>query len=154
MRRGTLSSTPMFPKWNRSAAATGYLDIGSVKTIGDICTMSAGIDASTTPAESVRWFTAVVVSFAFVVGAVVLEVIGGLHANSAVPDWAELVPIAWPTPARVLWWLTVATAAGIFRLGLHRLGFRQRPFVVVASVGPFVVFAIGIASGSSWSTWH
>lgn len=116
--------------------------------------MHTGIDDSTTPGQSVRWFTAVVVSFVFVVGAVVLEVIGGLHANSTVPDWAELVPIAWPAPARVVWWMTVAAAAGVFRLGLHRLGFRQRTFVVVASVGPFVAFALGIASGSGWSTWH
>lgn len=116
--------------------------------------MTAGIDASTSPAQSVRWFVAVVAAFSFVVGAVVLEVIGGLHANSTVPDWAELVPIAWPAPARVLWWLTVAAAAGLFRLGLHRLGFPQRLLVVVASVAPFVAFAVGIASGSSWSTWH
>lgn len=116
--------------------------------------MTAGIDASTTPSQSVRWFAAVVGSFLFVVGAVVLEVIGGVNANSTVPEWAELVPIAWPAPARVVWWLTVAAAAGLFRLGLHRLGFPQRFAVVAASVAPFVAFAVGIASGSSWSTWH
>lgn len=116
--------------------------------------MTAGIDASTTPAQSVRWFSVVLASFAFVIAAIVLEVIGGLHANSTVPEWAELVPIAWPAPLRVLWWLTVASAAGLFRLGLHRLGFRQRPLVVLTSIIPFVAFAIGIATGSSWSTWH
>lgn len=68
--------------------------------------------------------------------------------------WAFTVPIAWPAPARVIWWLAVAGAAGLFRLGLHRLGFGQRLLIVVASIGPFVAFAIGIATGSSWSTWH
>ena len=75
--------------------------------------MSTGIDASTTPGQSVRWFVAVVGSFVFVAG-----------------------------------------AAGLFRLGLQRLGFRQRLLVVMASIGPFVAFAVGIATGSSWSTWH
>lgn len=70
------------------------------------------------------------------------------------PDWAEIVPIGWPQPARIAWWIAVAAAAGGFRLGAHRLGFRQRPLVVALSVVPFLVFAFGIAIGAGWSTWH
>ncbi len=87
--------------------------------------------------------------------AVVLEVIGGAGANSAVPAWAKyVVPLAWPQPLRVLWWLLVAGAALGFRIALHRLGFRQRRVVVAASVLPFVVFAAGIAFSADWATWH
>ncbi len=49
---------------------------------------------------------------AFVLFAVVLEVLSGQAANSKNPGWAyRLVPLAWPPPARVLWWLLVAVAA-------------------------------------------
>lgn len=71
-----------------------------------------------------------------------------------VPAWAHIVPIAWPTAGRVAWWVTVACAAGLFRLAAQRLGHRQRPVVVVASVVPFLVFAAGIAIGAEWATWH
>lgn len=91
---------------------------------------------------------------AFVVVAIVLEVLGGSLANSPVPSWAHVVPLTWPPAARVAWWLAVAVAAGSFRLGLHRLGMSQRPLIVVASVVPFVVFAGGIAVGAEFSTWH
>jgi hypothetical protein len=36
----------------------------------------------------------------------------------------------------------------------HRLGLRQRPVVVAASVLPFLVFTGGIAAGADWATWH
>jgi hypothetical protein len=100
------------------------------------------------------WLLAVVMSIAFVALAVVLEVLGGSFANSPVPDWAHVVPIAWPSGLRVLWWTAVAAAAGLFRLGLHRLSLRQRPIVVAASVLPFLAFAAGIAAGADWATWH
>lgn len=91
----------------------------------------------------------------FVLLAVAGEVLGGLGANSPAPAWAEIVvPLAWPRPLRILWWLAVAAAAGGFRLGLHRLGMPQRRWVVVASVAPFLIFAAGIAAGTSWATWH
>lgn len=92
---------------------------------------------------------------ALVAAALVLEVLGGMAANSTVPAWATYaVPLAWPQPLRVLWWLVVAGAALGFRVALHRLGFRQRRMVVTASVVPFVVFAAGIAVGADWATWH
>lgn len=91
----------------------------------------------------------------FVGLAVASEVVAGAAANSPVPPWAEhVVPLAWPRPLRALWWVAVAVAAFGFRASLHRLGFRQRPFVVVVSVAPFVVFALGVALGASWATWH
>lgn len=92
---------------------------------------------------------------AFVLLAVVLEVVGGMGANSPVPAWAQWVfPLAWPEPVRVVWWLGVAGVAAVFRLMLSRAGVRQRRSVVVLSVAPFVVFAAGIATGAEWATWH
>lgn len=92
---------------------------------------------------------------AFVGLAVVLEVVSGRAANSPVPAWAdEVAPLGWARPLRVVWWLVVATAALGFRAALHRLGFRQRPVVVVLSVAPFMVFAAGVALGADWATWH
>lgn len=91
----------------------------------------------------------------FVLGAIAAEVVGGEYANSRVPAWAERVfPITWPQPVRVAWWLAVAGAALGYRVLLHRIGLRQRAWVVVASVVPFVVFAGGVAAGADWATWH
>lgn len=106
------------------------------------------------PPHAGAWLALVVVGAVFVILAVVLEVLGGSFANSPLPAWAEFVPLSWPQAARVVWWFAVASAAGGFRLGLHRLGIPQRPVVVAASVIPFLMFATGIALGASWSTWH
>lgn len=97
---------------------------------------------------------ALVASVVTVGSAVALEVLGGSFANSPVGSGSELVPLTWPQPARVAWWLLVAGAAGLARLSLHRIGIRQRPVVVVASVIPFIVFAGGVAAGAEWATWH
>lgn len=106
------------------------------------------------PEHATAWFVLAAGSAGFVLLAVALELLAGSFANSPVPGWAELVPLAWPRPLRVLWWTTVAVAAAGFRLGLHRLGFRQRAPVVLASVVPFVAFAAGVAAGAGWATWH
>lgn len=90
----------------------------------------------------------------FVLGAVMLEVLAGTAANSAVPEWAHLVPATWPRPARVSWWLAVAGAGGLYRLCLHRLGLRPNRLVTLATVAPFLLFALGIAIGSEWTAWH
>ncbi len=100
------------------------------------------------------WLLAAALSALFVLLAVGLEVMGGLNANSPLPSWAKVVPIAWPPAARVAWWVTVAAAAGLFRLALHRLGFRQRAWLVIASIVPFLIFAAGVAGGADWATWH
>lgn len=86
--------------------------------------------------------------------AVGLEVLGGQYANSDVPGWASLVPLSWPQAARAVWWTVVAAAAGGFRLGLARLGLPQRPLAVGLTVAPFALFALGVATGSSATTWH
>ena len=111
-------------------------------------------DAAIVPPRAGLWLVAMFGGAAFVVVAIVLEVVGGSFANSPVPSWAQIVPLTWPPAARVVWWLAVAGAAGSFRLGLHRLGMPQRPVIVLASVVPFVVFAGGIAVGAEFSTWH
>lgn len=91
----------------------------------------------------------------FVIGAVVLEALGGAAANSPAPAWAEgLVPITWSAPARVGWWLAVAAAAAGYRVLLGRVGIRPRRWVTVLTVVPFVAFAAGIAVGVDWATWH
>lgn len=91
----------------------------------------------------------------FVVAAVSLEVMSSLAANSPVPAWADqVVPLAWPQPARVAWWLTVAGAMYAFRFLLGRAGMPQRRLIVVLSVAPFVIFAAGVAGGADWATWH
>lgn len=91
----------------------------------------------------------------FVLVAVAFEVVGGLGANSPAPAWAErVVPLAWPQPARVGWWLAVAGAAAAFRVLLGRAGFPQRRAVTVISVVPFLLFAFGVATGADWATWH
>lgn len=100
------------------------------------------------------WLVALPASAALVVVAVVLEITGGANANSPVPGWAHLVPLAWPQWVRVLWWILVAAAAATFRAGLRRVGLPARRGVDVVAVGPFLAFAAGIAAGADWATWH
>lgn len=92
----------------------------------------------------------------FTVLAVVLEIAAGMLANSPAPGWADtgLVPLAWPRLARVAWWVAVAAAMATFHGSLHRLGLGQGRFLAVASVAPFLVFAAGVATAQSWSTFH
>jgi hypothetical protein len=90
----------------------------------------------------------------FSAGAVILEVISGQYANSAVPGWARWVPLAWPQPLRVAWWLAVAAGAAGFRWSLHRIGLRPSRVVTVGTVVPFLAFAAGIGTGADWATWH
>ncbi len=91
----------------------------------------------------------------FVLLAVALELVGSAWANSPAPSWAHvLVPLAWPAPARVVWWLLVAGAAGTFHVGVARSGHGGRPVIGWLTVALFVGFAIGIALGAEWATWH
>ncbi len=92
---------------------------------------------------------------AFVLAAGVLEVVGGYGANSPSPSWAKAVfPIGWPQAVRVGWWLTVALAAFGYRTYLGRAGFRTRRPVTALVVVPFMIFAVGVAVGAEWATWH
>lgn len=89
-----------------------------------------------------------------VLAAILLEMVSGSWANSPAPGWAEWVaPLAWPAPVRALWWLLVAGAAAGYHRGLALAG-RPRPVLAVLTVGAFVAFAAGIATGASWATWH
>ncbi|GAC1610150.1 MAG: hypothetical protein NVS3B26_15380 [Mycobacteriales bacterium] len=92
---------------------------------------------------------------ALVLLAVGLEFASGQAANS--PEdarYANFVPLGWPQPVRVLWWLLIAGAAASHRLLLDtRLGVRRRVLAALAAT-PFALFALGIAFGASWSTWH
>lgn len=112
----------------------------------------AGVDAA--DGAGTWWLVVGGAAALLVMAAVGLELVGGLNANSPLPAWAEVAPIAWPPAARVVWWGAVAAAAGLFRLSLHRCGLRQRPALVVLSVLPFMVFAAGVAIGADWATWH
>lgn len=91
-----------------------------------------------------------------VLAGVVLEMLAGQAANSPEPDWVErLVPLAWPRPARVGWWLLIAAAAGAHRLLWDRCAGRSLRWVVAAVfAAPFLVFAGGIGAGASWATFH
>jgi hypothetical protein len=110
--------------------------------------------APAAPRSQARWLLVAATSAVVVLGAVVLEVVAGSGANSPAPAWAWAFPLAGPQAARVAWRSAVAVAAGAFRLALVRLGIRQHPVIVVASVLPFLIFAARIATGASWSTWH
>lgn len=91
----------------------------------------------------------------FVAAAIGLEVLGGQYANSEVPSWAEtLVPIAWPGPLRVAWWLAVSAAAFGYRAAESRAGIRRHPVTVGLSIAPFAIFAVGVAFEAPWATWH
>ncbi len=94
-------------------------------------------------------------ALAFVFFAVALELGAAQFANSRVPALAEtLTPLAWPQAARALWWLAVAAAATVFRYGEWRAGVARSRLVVAASVVPFFVFALGVALGAEFATWH
>ncbi|MDP9403142.1 MAG: hypothetical protein M3P85_07350 [Actinomycetota bacterium] len=111
------------------------------------------MEASAHRAAQLGWLAAGCLVFA--VAAVATEVTAGAASAGVAPSWAGLlVPLSWPVPARVIWWLAVAGAGIVFRLALHSLGFRQRPTLVALSTIPFVVFAAGIATGADWATWH
>ncbi len=90
----------------------------------------------------------------FVLMAVVLELVASAWANSPAPAWAgRVMPLGWPTAARVVWWLVVAAATGVFHVGAARAG-EPHPVIAVVTVGMFVGFAVGIGFGAEWATWH
>lgn len=100
------------------------------------------------------WLLVLVGAPLFVIAAVALEITGGLNANSPVPSWAHVVPIAWPQWARVLWWSAVAISAASFRMGLRRAGLRTTRAGDAVAITPFLGLAIGVLMGAEWATWH
>jgi len=93
-------------------------------------------------------------SLLFAATAIVLEVLAGEGATSSTSAAPWFVPLTWPPPVRVVWWLAVAGSAAAFRISLRRLELPTRRSVDVATVTPFLLFAGGIAFGSDWTTWH
>ena len=91
----------------------------------------------------------------FALLAVALELLGSAYANSPSPGWAQTaIPLAWAPGFRVVWWLAVAGGVGAYHLGRYRAEGVARPVIAVLSVGAFVGFAVGIAFGAEWATWH
>lgn len=92
---------------------------------------------------------------AFVIGAVLLEMLSGQGANSPITSRFEsAVPLGWPAPLRVLWWLAVAAAAVAHRALLHPSRNLRNRVLATAVASPFVAFAVGIGVGADWATWH
>jgi len=92
---------------------------------------------------------------AFVLLAIALEVSAGGAANSPEPGWVERVaPLGWPQPARVAWWTIVGVAAWRARTRLDRFYGREPSRYALLFAAPYAIFAVGIAFGASWSTWH
>ena len=88
-------------------------------------------------------------------GALVLEYAGSLFGQGVTtgyPGW--LITGAWPTWARVAWWLIAAAGALIVTRGLARANGRRGWVVSVVVTAPFVGFAAGVAAGTEWSAWH
>lgn len=91
----------------------------------------------------------------FVLAAIAVEVLAGQAANSPEPATLEhLVPLGWPQPARVLWWLGVAAAGAGHRILLDRAAGERRWLGPALLAAPFAIFAVGVGLGTSWSTWH
>lgn len=108
-----------------------------------------------TDAPSSRRLLASIACVVLVLLAIALEVASGQGANS--PETARFspfVPLSWPQPARAVWWVLVAAAAGGQRLLLDPGPGRRRWVLAGVCAMPFVVFAGGVASGAEWSAWH
>jgi hypothetical protein len=91
----------------------------------------------------------------FTLLAVALEFLGSIVGDSpstGYPGW--LVPIAWPTAVRVLWWVAAAVGAVALNRGLARATGHPRRLATVVTALPFLGFALGIALGAEWATWH
>lgn len=107
------------------------------------------------PAHPGRWLLAAAACAVFVVAAVVVEMVAGAATATFEPPWVlRWVPLAWPQPVRVLWWLLVAGAAGGHRWLLDRSAGRQRWWLVALYAAPFAAFAGGVAAGAQWATFH
>jgi hypothetical protein len=108
------------------------------------------------PVHSGRWLLLSAACAVFVLTAVVLEVTSDPGPTSSGLGWrGHLIPVAWPRGLRVLWWLVVAAAAGTQRWALDRSdGPSVRLVPALALATPFAVFAVGIALGAGWATFH
>lgn len=93
---------------------------------------------------------------AFALLAVGLEMLGSVLGDApttAYPGW--LVPIAWPTAFRTVWWLLAAVGAGAAVAELAAPRSRATRVAGTAlAVLPFAAFAVGVALGAEWTAWH
>lgn len=93
---------------------------------------------------------------AFALLAVGLELLGsllGTAPTTAYPGW--LVPVGWPTALRAGWWLLAAVGAGAAVAELTAPRSRTARMAGTAlAVLPFAAFAVGVALGAPWATWH
>lgn len=108
------------------------------------------------PAHPGRVVIAAIGLALLVIGSVLLEMVAGAAApGNFETSWVDrLVPLTWPQPVRVLWWLVIAGAAGTHRYLLDRLAGRRRWWLPALYGAPFVAFAAGIAAGAQWATFH
>jgi len=106
------------------------------------------------PTSGFVWVALLLGSFLFIAAALTLEVLAGEGAASSTAATPRFIPLTWPQPVRVVWWLGAAAAAATFRASLRRMGFPARRTADVATVAPFLIFAAGIAFGADWATWH
>lgn len=87
--------------------------------------------------------------------AVALEVWGSWGTGVDVtPPRSWFVPSGWPVALRVTWWLAAAVGVYLANRGLARSTGRSRHVITALTVVPFVAFAVGIAVGAEWATWH
>ena len=92
---------------------------------------------------------------AFVLGAVLVEMVSGQAANTpSAARYEALVPLGWPAPLRVGWWLVVAAAAVNYRRLLHPSARRRERALRAGAALPFGTYDVGIAVGADWATWH
>ncbi|GAC1611681.1 MAG: hypothetical protein NVS3B26_26960 [Mycobacteriales bacterium] len=87
--------------------------------------------------------------------AVGLELASAQAANTPESSrYADVVPLGWPRPVRVLWWVLIAAAAAGHRLLLDERRNAGRYVIAALAATPFALFALGIAVGAPWATWH
>lgn len=130
---------------------------GLRSTVGQLTVGNPFASRRLPPPPRTGWVVAAAISLAlFVIGAVLLEMMAGAAAPANFEtSWVDrLVPLTWPQPARVLWWLVIAGAAATHRYLLDRLAGRYRWWLSMLYGAPFVAFAAGIAVGAQWATFH
>lgn len=91
----------------------------------------------------------------FALVAIALEIWGnwGTGADPR-PPMSWLVPSGWPMAIRVAWWLLAAAGTVVANRGLAVATGRSRRVATAVTALPFIAFAVGIAVGAEWTTWH
>lgn len=91
----------------------------------------------------------------FALFAVALEMWGSWGTGATPqPPASWLVPSGWPTAVRVGWWLVATLGVFLANRGLARATGRPRVVATTVTVLLFLGFAVSIALGAEWATWH